>query len=218
MAQIFVDTAEIADIEEAAAWGVVDGVTTNPSLMFRAGTANRKEQTLKIEAIVNGSVSAEVISTDAEGMIEEAREILSWSDNVYVKIPAIPEGLKAMHEISQWPNGRINATLIFSANQALLAAKAGADYASIFIGRLDDAGLDGMEVVRETRQVFDNYGLDCRVLAASVRHTAHVTQALLAGADIITMPFAVLKKMIHSPFTDAGLKKFLDDWAQISKA
>lgn len=218
MAQIFVDTAEIADIEEAVAWGVVDGVTTNPSLMFRAGTANRKEQTLKIETIVNGSVSAEVISTDAEGMIEEAREILSWSDNVYVKIPAIPEGLKAMHEISQWPNGRINATLIFSANQAFLAAKAGADYASIFIGRLDDAGLDGMEVVRETRQVFDTYGLDCRVLAASIRHTAHVTQALLAGADIITMPFRVLKKMIHSPFTDAGLKKFLDDWAQISKA
>ncbi len=218
MAQIFVDTAEIADIEEAVAWGVVDGVTTNPTLMFRAGTANRKEQTLKIEAIVKGSVSAEVISTDAEGMIEEAREILSWSDNVYVKIPAIPEGLKAMHEISQWPNGRINATLIFSANQAFLAAKAGADYASIFIGRLDDAGLDGMEVVRETRQVFDTYGLECLVLAASIRHTAHVTQALLAGADIITMPFRVLKKMIHSPFTDAGLKKFLDDWAQISKA
>ncbi|MFP4394812.1 MAG: transaldolase family protein [Anaerolineales bacterium] len=218
MAQIFVDTAEIADIEEAVGWGVVDGVTTNPSLMFRAGTANRKEQTLKIEAMVKGSVSAEVISTDAEGMIEEAREILSWSDNVYVKIPAIPEGLKAMHEISQWPNGRINATLIFSANQAFLAAKAGADYASIFIGRLDDAGLDGMEVVRETRQVFDNYGLECLVLAASIRHTAHVTQALLAGADIITMPFRVLKKMIHSPFTDAGLKKFLDDWAQISQA
>lgn len=217
MAQIFVDTAEIADIEEAVAWGVVDGVTTNPTLMFRAGTANRKEQTLKIEAIVKGSVSAEVISTDAEGMIEEAREILSWSDNVYVKIPAIPEGLKAMHEISQWPNGRINATLIFSANQAFLAAKAGADYASIFIGRLDDAGLDGMEVVRETRQVFDTYGLECLVLAASIRHTAHVTQALLAGADIITMPFRVLKKMIHSPFTDAGLKKFLDDWEQISK-
>lgn len=218
MAQIFVDTAEIADIEEAVAWGVVDGVTTNPTLMFRAGTANRKEQTLKIESIVKGSVSAEVISTDAEGMIEEAREILSWSDNVYVKIPAIPEGLKAMHEISQWPNGRINATLIFSANQAFLAAKAGADYASIFIGRLDDAGLEGMEVVRETRQVFDTYGLDCLVLAASVRHTAHVTQALLAGADIITMPFRVLKKMIHSPFTDAGLEKFLADWEQISKA
>jgi transaldolase len=218
MAQIFVDTAEIADIEEAVAWGVVDGVTTNPSLMFRAGTANRKEQTLKIESIVQGSVSAEVISTDAEGMIEEAREILSWSDNVYVKIPAIPEGLKAMYEISQWPNGRINATLIFSANQAFLAAKAGADYASIFIGRLDDAGLDGMEVVRETRQVFDTYGLECLVLAASIRHTAHVTQALLAGADIITMPFRVLKKMIHSPFTDAGLEKFLADWEQISKA
>jgi len=218
MAEIFVDTAKIEDIQEAASWGILDGVTTNPSLMFKAGTANRKEQTLKIVEIVQGSVSAEVISTDAAGMVEEAREILSWSEHVYVKIPTIPEGLKAMREISQWPNGRINATLIFSANQAFLAAKAGASYASIFIGRLDDAGLDGMQVVRETRQVFDNYGMDCKVLAASIRHTAHVTESLLAGADILTMPFAVLKKMIYSPFTDAGLQKFLDDWKKIAKA
>ena len=149
-------------------------------------------------------------------MIEEAREILSWSDYVYVKIPTIPEGLKAMREISRWPNGRINATLIFSANQAFLAAKAGASYASIFLGRLDDAGLDGMEVVRQTRQIFDNYGFSCQVLAASIRHTMHVTQALLAGADILTMPFPVLKTMMHSPFTDVGLQRFLDDWAKIA--
>ncbi len=216
MALIFVDTANLDEIREAAAWGVLDGVTTNPTLMFKAGTANRKEQTLKIVDIVRGSVSAEVISTEAPGMIEEAREILSWSDYVYVKIPTIPEGLKAMREISRWPNGRINATLIFSANQAFLAAKAGASYASIFLGRLDDAGLDGMEVVRQTRQIFDNYGFSCNVLAASIRNTVHVTQALLAGADILTMPFPVLKTMMHSPFTDIGLQRFLDDWAKIS--
>lgn len=216
MALIFVDTANLDEIREAAAWGVLDGVTTNPTLMFKAGTANRKEQTLKIVDIVQGSVSAEVISTDAPGMIEEAREILSWSDHVYVKIPTIPEGLKAMREISRWPNGRINATLIFSANQAFLAAKAGASYASIFLGRLDDAGLDGMEVVRQTRQIFDNYGFGCAVLAASIRNTVHVTQALLAGADILTMPFPVLKTMMHSPFTDIGLQRFLEDWAKIS--
>ncbi len=216
MALIFVDTANLDEIREAAAWGVLDGVTTNPTLMFKAGTANREEQTLKIVDIVQGSVSAEVISTDAPGMIEEAREILSWSDHVYVKIPTIPEGLKAMREISSWPNGRINATLIFSVNQAFLAAKAGASYASIFLGRLDDAGLDGMEVVRQTRQVFDNYGFGCAVLAASIRNTVHVTQALLAGADILTMPFPVLKTMMHSPFTDIGLQRFLDDWAKIS--
>ncbi len=216
MALIFLDTANIEEIREAAAWGVLDGVTTNPTLMFKAGTANRKEQTLKIVDIVHGPVSAEVISTDAAGMIEEAREILSWSDYVYVKIPTIPEGLKAMREISRWPNGRINATLIFSANQAFLAAKAGASYASIFLGRLDDAGLDGMEVVRQTRQIFDNYGFSCQVLAASIRHTLHVTQALLAGADILTMPFPVLKTMMHSPFTDVGLQRFLEDWAKIA--
>jgi transaldolase len=132
--------------------------------------------------------------------------------HVYVKIPTTPEGLKAMHEISQWPNGRINATLIFSANQAFLVAKAGASYASILVGRLDDAGLDGMQVVRETRAVFDNYGLPCKVLSASIRHPAHVTASLLAGADILTMPFDVLKRMVTSPFTDAGLEKFLSDW------
>ncbi len=217
MAEIFVDTAKIEEIKEAASWGILDGVTTNPTLMFRAGTADRKSQTLKIIEIVQGSVSAEVISTEATGMIEEAKEILSWSDYVYVKIPTTAEGLKAMHTISQWPHGRINATLIFSANQAFLAAKAGASYASIFVGRLDDAGLDGMAVVRQTRAIFDTYGLPCKVLAASIRHPRHVLEALLAGADIITMPFPVLRKIIGSPFTDVGLQKFLDDWHKITQ-
>ena len=216
MAQLFLDTASIDEIREAASWGVLDGVTTNPTLMKRAGTADLEANTLKIVEIVQGPVSAEVLSTASAGMIEEAREILAWSEHVFVKIPTTVEGLKAMREISSWPNGRINATLIFSPAQAYLVARAGASFASIFVGRMDDAGLDGMEVVRQTRAIFDNYGFDCQVLAASIRHTAHVVDALLAGADIITLPFGVLQKMIRSPFTDVGLERFLADWAQVA--
>jgi transaldolase len=215
MARIFVDTADLDQIREAASWGVLDGVTTNPTLMMQAGTADLKANTIKIVDVVRGPVSAEVVSTDAEGMIEEAREILSWSEHVFVKIPTTPEGLKAIQEISSWPNGRINATLIFSANQAFLVAKSGASYASVFVGRMDDAGFDGMEVVRQTRAIFDNYGFDCQLLAASIRHPQHVQEALLAGADIVTVPFGVLKKMIRSPFTDVGLERFLADWEKI---
>jgi transaldolase len=216
MAQIFLDTAKLEEIEEAASWGVLDGVTTNPTLMLRAGTADLKANTLKIAEIVQGPVSAEVVSTDAAGMIKEAQDILSWSEHVYVKIPTTVEGLKAMKEISSWPNGRINATLIFSPTQAYLVARAGASFASIFIGRMDDAGLDGMEVVRQTREVFDVYGFDCQVLAASIRHNAHVVDSLLAGADILTMPFPVLQKMIYSPFTDVGVERFLADWKKVA--
>jgi transaldolase len=216
MALLFLDTADVEEIREAASWGALNGVTTNPTLMMRAGTADLKNNTLKIVDIVQGPVSAEVISTDAPGMIQEARDILSWSEHIFVKIPCTVEGLKAMREISSWPNGRINATLIFSAPQAYLVAKAGASYASIFVGRLDDAGLDGMEVVRQTRAVFDNYGFDCQVLAASIRHTAHVVESLLAGADIITIPFGVLQKMARSPFTDVGVERFLADWEKVA--
>jgi transaldolase len=216
VAQLFVDTAKLEEIQQAASWGVLDGVTTNPTLMLRAGTADLKANTLKIVDIVQGPVSAEVISTDAAGMIEEARDILSWSEHVFVKIPCTSEGLKAMREISSWPNGRINATLIFSPTQAYLVARAGATFASVFVGRIDDAGLDGMEVVRQSRVIFDNYGLDCLLLAASIRHTTHVVEALLAGADILTVPFGVLAKMVRSPFTDAGLESFLADWKQVA--
>ncbi|HUX76726.1 MAG TPA: transaldolase family protein [Anaerolineae bacterium] len=216
MAKIFLDTAKLDEIREAVSWGVLDGVTTNPTLMMRAGTADLRANTQKIVEMVHGPVSAEVVSTAAAGMIEEAREILAWSEHVYVKIPTTVEGLKAMKEISSWPNGRINATLIFSPAQAYLVARAGASFASVFVGRMDDAGLDGMEVVRQARAIFDNYGFDCQVLAASIRHTAHVVDALLAGADIITMPFSVLQKMIRSPFTDAGLERFLADWAKVA--
>ncbi len=216
MALLFLDSADLNEIREAASWGVIDGVTTNPTLMMRAGTADLKTNTLKIVEIVQGPVSAEVVSTDAEGMIEEAREILSWSEHVFVKIPCTVEGLKAMREISSWPNGRINATLIFSPAQAYLAAKAGATYASVFVGRMDDAGLEGMAVVRQTRDIFDNYGFPCQLLAASIRHTGHVVDALLAGADIITLPFKVLQTMVRSPFTDVGLERFLADWKKVA--
>jgi transaldolase len=216
MAKIFLDTAKLDEIRDVAEWGVLDGVTTNPTLMMRAGTADLKMNTMRIVEMVDGPVSAEVVSTDTAGMVAEAREILSWADNVYVKIPMTVDGLKAMREISSWPNGRINATLIFSPTQAYLVARAGASFASVFVGRLDDAGLDGMEVVRQSRAIFDNYGLACEVLAASIRHTIHVADALLAGADIITMPYPVLQKMARSPFTDAGLERFLADWAKVS--
>lgn len=218
MALLFLDTADVEEVREAASWGILDGVTTNPTLMMQAGSADLKANTLQIVEIVRGPVSAEVLSTDAAGMVREAREVLSWSEHVFVKVPCTVEGLKAMREISAWPNGRINATLIFSPTQVYLAAKAGASYASIFVGRMDDAGLDGMEVVRQAREIFDNYCLDCQVLAASIRHTTHVVDALLAGADILTVPFKVLQTMARSPFTDVGVERFLADWRKVAGA
>ncbi len=214
--QLWLDTAKIDEIREIASWGVLEGVTTNPSLMARAGTADRQSVTKMIDEIVGGPVSAEVISTDARGMIEEAREILTWSPHVVVKIPTTPEGLKAMKEISSWPNGRINATLIFSPNQALLAAKAGATYVSIFIGRIDDVGQDGMEVVRVTARIFQIHQMSAKIVAASIRHPRHVVEAALAGAHIATIPYAVMKKMIGHPLTDVGVEKFLADWEKVA--
>jgi transaldolase len=221
--QIWLDTAKIEEIREAASWGVITGVTTNPSLMNKAGTADRKTVTQEIAAIVNGPVSAEVISTEAKGMIDEAREIITWSEHVVVKIPTTIEGLKAMKEISSWepakkgwPRPRVNSTLIFSPNQALLAATAGAAFVSPFLGRLDDIGHDGMQVVRDIVDIFDIYGWETQVIAASIRHPLHVTEAALAGSHIATMPFSVLQKMIAHPLTDSGLKSFLNDWAKVT--
>ncbi len=217
--KIWLDTAIIDEIREIASWGILDGVTTNPTLMYRAGVRDFKKHIIEIcEIVAPGPVSAEVISTEAEGMIREAEEILSWAPNVVVKIPTTVEGLKAMKVISSWPNGRINATLIFSANQALLAAKAGATYVSPFIGRLDDAGLDGMEVIRETLTIFRNYGIQAQIVTSSVRHPRHVTEAAKIGAHIVTAPYKVVSTMIKHPFTDVGLKRFLDDWAKVEAA
>lgn len=221
--KLWLDTAKIEEIREIAAWGILSGVTTNPSLMHRAGTVDRKTVTQQIADIVQGPVSAEVISTDCEGMLEEAGEIATWSPHVLIKIPTIPEGLKAIRDISRWepaeegwPRPRVNATLIFSPNQALLAATAGAAYVSPFLGRLDDAGHDGMQIVRDTVEIFNIHGFDTQLIAASIRHPLHVTQAALAGAHVATMPYAVMKKMVQHPLTDKGLKAFLDDWARVA--
>jgi len=244
--QLFLDTAKIDEIRQAVEWGVISGVTTNPSLMMRAGTADRRQVTREICYLVQGPVSAEVISTDAAGMVAEAREIAQWSPHVAVKIPVTPEGLKAMNilqeatvepdtlcqgcpwfgqcdtpielarELAASWGIRVNATLVFSANQALLAALAGAYFVSPFIGRLDDAGHHGMAIVSEMVQIFERYGIETEVIAASIRHPRHVTEAALAGADIATVPFAVLQKMVKHPLTDVGVQRFLEDWAKVS--
>jgi len=216
--EFFLDTAKVEEIREAVGWGIIRGVTTNPTLMMQAGTSDLKTVTQEICELVQGPVSAEVISTDAAGMVREAREIATWSPHVVIKIPTTVEGLKALHALrASAPEVRTNATLIFSANQGLMMAQAGATFVSPFVGRIDDAGLDGMEVVRQLVEIFDFYGLESKILAASLRHPRHVLEAALAGADCATMPFSVLKKAIQSPFTDVGLERFLSDWGQVAK-
>lgn len=215
--QFFLDTANIDEIREVVSWGILDGVTTNPSLMMKQGTSDLKAVTIEICELVQGPVSAEVVSTEAEGMLREAEEIAGWHEHVVVKIPTTIEGLKALSEIRNWDGVKTNATLVFSAAQGLLAAKAGATYVSPFVGRLDDGGLDGMEVVSQLVDIFDTYDIPTKVLAASLRHPMHIVEAALAGADVATMPFSVLKKAIEHPYTEKGLKAFLDDWAKVAK-
>ena len=215
MVMIFLDTANIDEIREAASWGVLDGVTTNPTLVAKTG---RKwaEVVQDILALVDGPISLEVTSTQAEDMIKEGRKLAKLHKNVVVKIQMTTEGLKAIKVLSK-EGVRINTTLIFSANQAILAAKAGAKFVSPFIGRLDDQGQEGMQVIREIVQIFGNYDWDCEVLVASVRHPLHVIEAAKLGADIVTVPFDVLKKMAGHTLTDVGLKRFLDDWQKVPK-
>lgn len=211
--KIFVDTANIAEIREAHAMGILDGVTTNPSLLAKEG-GDPRETIKEICSIVDGPVSAEVISTDAEGMIEEAHQLKALGENIVVKIPVTAEGLKAVKKLSS-EGLSINVTLIFSPSQALLAAKAGAKYVSPFVGRLDDKSEDGMELVSKIIKIFRNYNFGTQIIAASLRHPMHVVQAALLGADIATMPFSVLKKLFEHPLTDVGLKQFLDDWQKL---
>jgi len=211
--KIFVDTANIAEIREAQEMGVLDGVTTNPSLLAKEGRDPR-EAIREICSIVDGPVNAEVISTDAEGMIEEAHELAAIDEKVVVKIPMLPEGLKAVRRLSG-EGIDINVTLIFSPSQALLAAKAGAKYVSPFVGRLDDKSEDGMELVAKIVKIFRNYDFSTQIIAASIRHPMHVVQAALLGADIATMPFLVLKKLFEHPLTDVGLQQFLADWEKL---
>jgi transaldolase len=215
--QIFLDTANIDQIKQAAQLGIISGVTTNPSLVSKESTADYETVTKKICSIISGPVSVEVLAEDADSMVEEARLKASWASNVNIKVPVTVEGLKATSILSQ-ENIDVNMTLCFSANQALLGALAGAAYVSIFVGRLDDAGHDGMQVVQETIEILDNYPeLDTEVIAASIRHPLHCTQAARMGADILTVPYNVLMQMIQHPFTDVGIRRFLDDWKKVTK-
>jgi transaldolase len=213
---IFLDTANVEEIRQAAQLGIISGVTTNPSLLSREATSDYESVTKKICSIVDGPVSVEVLSEDADAMIAEARAKARWAPNVNIKIPITAEGLRATSVLSK-EEIKVNMTLCFSANQALLGAVAGATYVSIFVGRLDDAGHDGMQVVEETIAILDNYPeLDAQVIAASIRHTQHCTQAALIGADIATVPYKVLMQMIQHPMTDIGIKRFLADWEKVA--
>jgi transaldolase len=209
--KFFVDTADVAEIKELAATGLLDGVTTNPSLVAKA-KRDFKEIIAEICATVPGPVSAEVAATDLEGMLREGRALARIAKNVTVKVPLTWDGLKACRALTD-DGTMVNVTLCFSANQALLAAKAGATFISPFVGRLDDAGQDGMELVREIRTVYKNYAdLKTQILAASLRHVTHVKQAAMIGADVATVPPAVLRALVHHPLTDKGLELFLADW------
>ena len=215
--RIFLDTAHLDEIEQAVRWGVCDGVTTNPSLHARAvaregsGALQYHDRILRIAEIVEGPISAECVSRDEDDLVAEALELASWHERVVVKIPIDANGLAAIRRVSQ-QGVQVNTTLIFSLNQALLAARAGAAYVSPFVGRLDDIGHDGMQLVRDAVQVLDQYHLPAQVIAASLRGPQHAAQAALAGAHIATLPFGVLEQMLKHPLTDKGIEAFLADW------
>ena len=210
--KFFVDTADIAAIRELHQLGVVDGVTTNPSLVAKSGR-DFKEVVAEIAEMVEGPVSAETVALDVDGMLAEGRELAKIGRNIAIKVPLTWAGLKACKALTD--EGRmVNVTLCFSANQALLAAKAGATFISPFIGRLDDINMDGMELIQNIRTIYDNYGFETEILAASIRTVNHMTQAALAGADVATAPPEVIRKMADHPLTQAGLDGFLRDWAK----
>lgn len=213
--KIFVDTADLDEIRELASWGVIDGVTTNPTLVARSGRSF-KEIVEEIFDIVDGPISLEAVSTKAEDIIKEARKLSKIHKNVAVKIPMTPEGLKAVKVLSK-EIIKTNVTLVFSANQALLAAKAGATYVSPFIGRLDDIGQEGMQIVEEIMDIFNNYNFKTQLIVASIRHPIHVIQAARYGAHIATIPPKVIKQMVKHSLTDVGIERFLKDWEKVKK-
>jgi transaldolase len=218
--KIFVDTADLDEIRELASWGIVDGVTTNPTLVARSGRSF-KEIIDEIFDIVDGPISLEVVSEKAEDMVKEAENLVSkisekHRKNIAIKIPINPEGLKAVKVLSK-KGIQTNVTLIFSANQALLAAKAGATFVSPFIGRLDDIGQEGMQIVEEIMEIFINYDIETEVIVASIRHPIHVIDAARIGADIATIPPDIIRKMVKHSLTDVGIEKFLKDWGKIKK-
>ncbi len=211
--KFFIDTANIAEIKEAVAVGVLDGVTTNPSLVAKE-KGEFEDIIREICEIVDGPVSAEAVATDHDGIVKEAQELVKIHKNIVVKVPCILEGLKATKTLKKHEIG-VNMTLVFSPTQALLAAKAGAMFVSPFIGRLDDVSHQGMDLVEQIVTMYGNYGFDTEVLVASVRNPLHVVDAAMIGADIITMPFAVIEKLVKHPLTDIGLEKFLADWEKV---
>lgn len=213
--KFFIDTADVKEIREANALGVLDGVTTNPSLVAKSG--RKFMDVLKeITEIVDGPISAEVVALDHEGMIREAEELAAVHANIVVKIPMTPEGLKAVKTLTA-KGIRTNVTLIFTPLQALLAAKAGASYVSPFVGRLDDISQDGMGIIEQIRTIFDNYGYQAEIIVASVRNPIHVLNSALIGADIATIPFSVISQLSKHPLTDSGIDRFLKDWEKVPK-
>jgi transaldolase len=213
---IFLDTANIEHIRHAARLGIISGVTTNPTLVAREETGDFKAAILEICSIVPGPVSVEVLRLEAQGMIEEARQLSSWAPNIVVKIPVSEAGLEAVSVLSR-ENIKTNLTLCFSANQTLLGAIVGATYVSPFVGRLDDIGHQGMEVVADSVEIFKKYDLRTQVIAASLRHPLHIIAAAKAGAHVATVPYSVLMQMIHHPLTDSGIARFAEDWKKVVK-
>ena len=218
--KIFVDTADLDEIRELASWGIIDGATTNPTLVTKSGRSF-KEVISEIFDIVDGPISLEVMSEAAEDMVKEAKDIVSTipvkhSKNIAIKIPMTSEGLKAVKLLGK-EGIKTNVTLVFSANQALLAAKAGATFVSPFIGRLDDIGQEGMEVIEEIMDIFTNYDIKTQVIVASIRHPIHVIQAARLGAHIATIPPSIIRKMVKHSLTDVGIERFLDDWVKVKK-
>lgn len=213
--KFFIDTANIDEIREANSWGAIDGVTTNPSLVAKEGK-DFFEVLEQICEIVDGPISAEVVSLRHEEMIDEARDLAKFHKNIVVKIPLIREGLKAVRVVTQ-EGIKVNVTLCFSPSQALLAAKAGATYISPFVGRLDDISEDGMDLIRQIRTIYDNYQFQTQILTASIRHPLHVVEAAKIGSDVATIPFKVLEQLVKHPLTDIGLERFLKDWESVPK-
>jgi len=213
--KFFIDTADVKEIREAHELGLVDGVTTNPSLIAKSGR-KFKDVIKEIVSIVDGPISAEVISLDAPGMIKEGKELAKIHKNIVVKLPMTPEGLKACKALTD-KGIKTNVTLIFTSMQALLAAKAGATYVSPFVGRLDDISQDGIAIIEEIRTIFDNYGYNSEIIVASIRNPIHVLNSALIGADVATIPYSVMLQLSKHPLTDAGIKKFLEDWQNVPK-
>ena len=211
--KFFIDTADVDEIREAASLGILDGVTTNPSLVAKTGR-DFQQVIRDIVSIVNGPISAEVTATDREGMLSQGRELAAIHPNVVIKVPLTKEGLQACKTLRS-EGTHVNVTLCFSPSQALLAAKAEASYVSPFVGRLDDISNDGMELIRQIRAIYDNYDFGTEILAASLRHPMHVVESALAGADVATMPYKVVMQLIKHPLTDIGLEKFLADWKKL---